>query len=218
MANTLLVAGDTEDYGATHDEDNRVLPVAMLDWNPHPTSSKNQPSRRPSSWKIKRVVLGIIIGVMAAVIVMSSATGFLSLRKDTSPGPESVLLQHYPFVTITNKTPYKVRPPKVGQQSVLYFSDPMHWLCPSEYMYDGLPAGQTWTATSRGLCLVWNVRVTLAYPSKYPRSHPKYHPSQDYLLCALYSSSGTSHSIYSILMKGDDACCVKSSHELQECD
>ena len=220
----LVVREAIEGYGATHDED-LVVPVAMLDRNPHPTSSTKQHSSSPPSWKTKKiVVLGIMMGVMAATL-------FVSVLRDSSAGPsaartgpESVLLQHYPYVTITNKTPYDVLPqfytkgyvlPQGGLQEGGGVS---YTACESDFMYEGLPAGQTWTATSRGLCLVWNVRVTLAYPSKYPRSHPKYHPSQDYLLCALYSSSGTSHSIYSILMKGDDACCVKSSHELQECD
>ena len=74
----------------------------------------------------------------------------------------------------------------------------------------GLPAGQTWTASSRGLCLVNYIHATLTYQT------------DDHfwvlMTCAPYTSSGTSHSIYSILMKGDDACCVRSSHELQECD
>ena len=40
MSNNTLVAGDIESYGATHDEDNLVVPVAVLDCNPHhPTSS-----------------------------------------------------------------------------------------------------------------------------------------------------------------------------------
>ena len=35
--------------------------------------------------------------------------------------------------------------------------------------------------------------------------------------CQEYHSSGTSYSQYNILMKGDDACCVVSSHMTQKC-
>ena len=63
MATTLLVAaGDIDDYGATHDDEDLVVPF------------RQPPSRRSSSWKTKKVVLGII-GVTAAVVV-AGATVF----------------------------------------------------------------------------------------------------------------------------------------------
>ena len=91
MSNTLVVAGDIEGYGATHDED-LVVPVAMLDQNRnphHPTNSSKTPSSRPSLWTTKKiVVLGIIMGVMAATLFVSV------LRESSRNGPESDLLQH----------------------------------------------------------------------------------------------------------------------------
>ena len=54
-------------------------------------------------WKI---VLGII-GLTVAVIV-SSATLFFSGPQAVRTGPSLVLLQHYLYVTITNKTPFAV--------------------------------------------------------------------------------------------------------------
>ena len=222
MANTLVAAGDIEGYGATHDED-LVVPVAMLDRNPHPStnSTKQQPSRRPSSWKTKKiVVLGLMIGVMAATV-------FVSVLRDSSAGPsaprtgpEAVLLQHYPYVTITNKTPYDVLPqfkphippyyvlPQGGLQEGGGVS---YTACESDFMYEGLPAGQTWTASSRGLCLVNKIHATLGYHTEDGEFH--------WVTCARYTphNIGTSYSIYSVLMKGDDACCVLSSHEIQKC-
>ena len=222
MANTLVAAGDIEGYGATHDED-LVVPVAMLDRNPrHSTNStKQQPSRRPSSWKTKKiVVLGLMIGVMAATV-------FVSVLRDSSAGPsaprtgpEAVLLQHYPYVTITNKTPYDVLPqfytkgyvlPQGGLQEGGGVS---YTACESDFMYEGLPAGQTWTASSRGLCLVNRIHATLGYHTKDGEFH--------WVTCDPYTPNmpnifGTSYSIYSVLMKGDDACCVLSSHEIQKC-
>ena len=231
MANTLVVAGDIDGYGATHDEDNRVLPVAMLDRNPHhPTSrGKHSSSSRPSSWKTN------IMGLTAVVVVAARATVFVSILRDAPTadppaartGPEADLLQHYPYVTITNKTPFDVRPPMKDDSlkfRLLNFSvgylgvDAMCFLgfcCPYDFMNEGLSYGQTITASSRGLCLVDQIYATLWY----------YTEERDYntkVICAPYHSSGTSHSIYSILLKGNDvnrnACCIRSSHELQACD
>jgi hypothetical protein len=36
-------------------------------------------------------------------------------------------------------------------------------------------------------------------------------------ICDRYLSGGTSYSQYNILMKGDDGCCVVSSHMTQKC-
>ena len=72
MATTLVAAGDIDDYGATHDDEDLVVPF------------RQPPSRRSSSWKTKKVVLGII-GVTAAVVV-AGATVFWSVLTDSSPG------------------------------------------------------------------------------------------------------------------------------------
>ena len=89
MATTLVgvgVAGENKDYGSTFDDEDLVVPF------------RQPPSRRrPSSWKTKKVVFGII-GVMLAVVGSGA--------KVLSVGPESVLLRFYPYVTITNKTPH----------------------------------------------------------------------------------------------------------------
>ena len=124
-------------------------------------------------------------------------------------------LQKYPYVTITNKTPKDTFPNYIDHD-VYGFGDLTHHtvyvvynsgLCSTDYIDDGLAPGGTWTASSRGACLVKEIVVTLTHP---------WHP--DGLACAPYTSSGTSYSIYSILMKGDDACCVLSSHETpQKC-
>ena len=204
MANTLEVAEEIDDYGATHGTD-LVIPLTMLDRNPHPTrSNKQHPSSRPS-WTTKTVLLGII-GLTAAVVVVSSATLFFFGPPAARTGPESVLLQHYPYVTITNKTPYQVwNPlrPTDFQQSVSY----VLFFCKRDYYpMDGVPAGQTWSASSRGLCLVSHVYATLYRPKEvFP------------IECTPYTSSGTAYSIFSIIMKGDEACCVLSSHEIQTC-
>ena len=220
MATTLVgVAGDIEDYGALHDEDNRVLPLAMQDRNPyHPTSSSKPPSSRPS-WKTKKVVLGLIMG-LTAVVVVARANLFFSGPPAARTKPESVLLQHYPYVAITNKTPYAVR--DTARSSVQYL-----W-CDEDLIAGGLAAGQTWTASSRGLCLVNRIYVTLTFPIparppwtadndffQNPLYNNGYGPSWGQ--CAPYDSSGTSFSIYSIIMKGDDECCVLSSNEIQKC-
>ena len=42
MSNTLVVAGDIKGYGATHDEDLFVVPVAMLDRNSHPPTGSSK--------------------------------------------------------------------------------------------------------------------------------------------------------------------------------
>ena len=221
MVTTLGVAEEIDDYGSTHGED-LVVPLTMLERNHHPTSSKH-----PSiflSWKTKKVMLGII-GLTAAVVV-TSATLFFSGPQAARTGPSSVLLQHYPYVTINNKTPYDVRPSPMGTRlrhlcPGVFRQVHQRWCrvpttnfvryssCTSDLFWDGLPAGQTWTASSRGLCLVNRIYATLSYQIDGDGWLT--------LTCAPYTSSGTAYSIYSIIMKGDDACCVLSSHEIQKC-
>ena len=237
MANTLVVvAGDIKGYGATQDED-PVVPVAMLDRNSHhPTSSTKPPSSRPS-WKTKKVVLGLIMGLTVAVVVaVARATLFVSVLRDSSRNaPESELLQHYPYVTITNKTPFDVRRPmkddpwnfRLSNFSVGYLKIFAMFGCPYDFMREGLSSGRTITASSRGLCLVDEIYATLKYPVSAPPTKAFSRSSRNTSLdkdgwlaleCTPYISSGTSHSIYSILMKDDDGgCCILSSHQIQKC-
>ena len=121
----------------------------------------------------------------------------------------------YPYVTITNKTPFGVVSAGVRERknsSVSYLGETLPYGCRPDYMYDGLGAGETWTAPSRGLCLVKTIRATLWY----------YHEESGWLerfACDPYISSGTAYSKYSILMKGDEhACCIRSSHESKRCE
>ena len=203
MANTLVVAGDIEgSYGATHNDEDLVVPLTM------------HPSCRPSLWKNKKVVvLGLVVGVTTAVVV-SSVTLFFSRPRAARIEPSSVLLQHYSYVTITNKTPLNVLgsiPPFLSTPYSLVSYLGRDLGCRPDFIYEDLPAGQTWTASSRGICLVNRIQVTLGHYRKDGSWH--------WLWCAPYISSGTSHSIYSVLMNvDDDACCVRSSHESQRCE
>ena len=197
MANNTLVvaAGEIEGYyGSTHDEDHAI--------------SLANPSRRPSWWKIKTVVvLGLVVGVMAAAVVVTRVPWFRSGLREASSGPaartgpESVLLQHYPYVQITNKTPYDCTKGKV-----IYLGSGI--FCSTD-TYAGDPnflaPGGTWSASSRGTCLVTSIHATLLLPD-----------GKDPLWCQ-YGSTGTSFSEYSIIMKGEDACCVQSSNQSGVC-
>lgn len=212
MTNTLVVAEEIDDYGATHDED-LVVPLSMLDWNPQPTrNNKQHPNSRPS-WTTKKVVLGFI-GFAAAVILVSRATVFFSGSPAARTGPESVLL-HYPYVKITNKTPYNMLPQFYTEgylfpQGGLQEGGGIEYLgCKSDFIYEGIPAGETWTAASRGLCLVYRIHATLGYHTEDGEFH--------WITCIPYNSPATSFSIYSIIMKGEDECCVLSSNEIQTC-
>ena len=98
-------------------------------------------------------------------------------------------LQHYPYVHITNNTPYATRYP--------YGVNVVYVGCSSDYVYEAIAPGGSWTASSRGLCLVHFVSAILALPG--------YGGGKD---CGQYKSSGTSYSQYSIIMDGEDACSV----------
>ena len=194
--NNTLVAGEINDYGSTQKEELLVVPCAMMDRNHH-TSNKHP--RSPSWTNTKKVVLGII-GLTA--VVVSSATLFFSVIMDSSrqARTQSFLLQGgYPRITIKNDTPYDTLP---GGTYVLESS-----FCHSDDILEGIASRDTWTEpTSRGLCLVAKIAATLILPD-----------GGGPLQCQDYNSVGTSYSIYSIIMDGD-RCCVKSSHELQNCD
>ena len=97
-------------------------------------------------------------------------------------------LQHYPYVTITNKTPYV---------SVVYSSLKF---CRNDSIDEVIAPGGTWTASSRGNCFFF---TSLTIPDVRNKR------GTSALTCASYASSGTSYLIYSILMKGDDACYTK---------
>ena len=115
----------------------------------------------------------------------------------------------YPYVTITNKTPY----PSVGfkypdrrRYNVDYRGQGgLFKFCSSDEIKEGIAAGQTWSATSRGVCLVTSIQATISTQAGWVE-------------CASYKSSGTSYSQFYIIMNGEYACCVQSSHESGVCD
>ena len=118
-------------------------------------------------------------------------------------------LQHYPYVTITNKTPYATNRylPSIGGHQLLddktYVKYATHF-CSNDYIQEIIVSGGTWTASSRGACLVTKIEATLTRPNGGSWE------------CDSYRSSGTSYSQFSIIMGyGDDGCCVLSSHETQ---
>ena len=81
-------------------------------------------------------------------------------------------------------------------------------------MYDGLPAGQTWTASSQRVrtCFVKFIHATLGFHTEDGEWH--------WITCAPYAParlSGKWNPIYSVLMNGDDRCCVLSVDEIQKC-
>ena len=104
-----------------------------------------------------------------------------------------------PYVKITNKTPYE------ADQGVVNYAT---WFC-SDDVYN-VASGQTWTASSRGACLVRKIEASLALSS-----------NGDHLKCQIYSTKvATTYSEFYILMYNDDKhgdkCCVLSSHEYEE--
>ena len=113
---------------------------------------------------------------------------------------------HYPYVAVTNKTPYDTS----GYNIVIYTG----WgiSCSDDRFDDGAPSGQTWSATSRGFCLVKTIRARLtlhdgSVDNSISRS----------LVCDDYKSSGTSYSQFYIIMNGDNGCCVQSDHQSGVC-
>ena len=88
---------------------------------------------------------------------------------------------HYPYVTVKNTLQNKITGGKVVYDSVFCRSDSISQLSP----------GQSWTATSRGTCLVSSVSVYL-----------------DAYTCTPYTSSGTSYSTFKVrIEKGKCEVC-----------
>ena len=130
-------------------------------------------------------------------------------------------LQHYPYVTITNKTPYDTfeandnwdhNHKHDGYRDLLdTWVDYSTHACSADNA-GVIVSGDAWTASSRGACLVYRIHASLTVPDVRTKR------GTSALTCASYASSGTSYSIFSIIMDGEDACCVLSSHEQpQEC-
>ena len=121
----------------------------------------------------------------------------------------------YPLVTITNKTPYDTRKvgvydQKIYTNNVKYSSSSFIFipLCRDDE-YD-VAAQQTWTATSRGLCRVKTITAALELPNRTPPGN--------WLVCDDYKSfPGTTYGTFFIIMNGEDACCVQSSHQSGAC-
>ena len=123
-------------------------------------------------------------------------------------------LQQYPYVTIKNYTPYATVAPyaRTAQPTFTEYGVLIGYksrLCRKNgYVDDAIASGGTWTSSSRGACFVSTIRATLTIPAGY-RKHLK---------CTRYKRNpGDTYSIFSIIMKGDDACCVLSSNETQKC-
>ena len=95
-------------------------------------------------------------------------------------------------VEITNKAPY------MGSFDLGCFPDEIE-----ENI--NLAGGQSWSARSRGACLVTSINATLYLPKVI-------------LGCASYKSSGTSYSQFYIIMNNEDTCCVQSSDQSGVCD
>ena len=81
------------------------------------------------------------------------------------------------------------------------------FICSTDLVVDPIAPGGTWTASSRGVCLVTYIYAALHIPD------PDFPDAAGILECKHYHSSGTSYSQFSIIMDGEDACCVLSSHE-----
>ena len=105
---------------------------------------------------------------------------------------------HYPYVKVTNNTPYD------GSGGWVEYGD----FCKHDtFARDtNLAPGDTWEASSRGWCLVKEIYAYIFLPGL-----------PDGLACAPYKSSGTSYSEFFIIMKGEDACCIQSSHQSGVC-
>ena len=213
--NNTLVAGEIFDYGSTQKEELLVVPSAMMMDRHYQTNTKHYPSSSSSpSWNTKKAVVLGIIGLMA--VVVSSALLFFSVIMDSSGQArtgQSFLLHDggigYPRVVIKNDTPYPV---PYRNYVYINYAKSIGMGCRQDFIPEGIVSGDTWTEpTSRGLCLVKKISAVLTLPN-----HTSNAPYGE-LRCNPYKSSGTSYSIYSIIMDGDDRCCVRNSHQSQKC-
>ena len=95
-------------------------------------------------------------------------------------------------VKITNETPY---------EAVSGFVDYNDWKCRDDVYR--VAAGQTWSATRRGLCRVYDITANLALS-----------PGGDPLECKLgWYSQGTRLFQFYIVMNGADKCCLLDSED-----
>ena len=98
-----------------------------------------------------------------------------------------------PPVKITNQTPYEAYSGFVDYDALLCRND----------VYS-VASGQTWTATSRGGCLVYDITANLVLSPN----------GGDQLECKMKTFyGGTSLSQFYIVMNGDDKCCVLNSND-----
>ena len=116
----------------------------------------------------------------------------------------------YPYVTITNKTPYDTRSRLVTPNNKYYGTEVKYstYIFCRDDKYD-VAAQQTWKASSRGVCLVSSITAVLQLPPPAPGN---------WLVCDDYKSfPGTTYGTFFIIMNGEDACCVQSSHQSGVC-
>ena len=86
------------------------------------------------------------------------------------------------------------------------------FFCSDDDIIEGIAPGETWSQTSRGICNVYKISAYLTVPD----GQGSYGGSE--LRCTPYVANwGTSYSIFSIIMKGNNACCVQSSHASGVC-
>ena len=116
---------------------------------------------------------------------------------------------HYPYATIINRTPYDTIDDATEDSLIIKrnYVEYSHGCSDDEY---SVAAGQTWSATSRGICRITSIEATLIVPveGSYKRMYCERY----------YSGIGTSYGTFFIIMNGDNACCVQSSHESGVCD
>ena len=117
-------------------------------------------------------------------------------------------VQHYDYVTITNTAPYTMHGVVVDYLHTYCSNDYVNVVPTSEgYLLDeSLAAGETWTASSRGVCRVSGIDASM------------YLSNGTLVNCFSYwSAVATAYLIFSIQMRGDDARCVLSSQETGGC-
>ena len=132
----------------------------------------------------------------------------LTPEEEADPDPAVTNVGGYPYVELKNTTPYPVDPLYYWEGEAL--SDAKVWyapflgLCSDDQIEEGIAPGGTWSATSRGGCLVKQIdaKLTLFDGRK--------------LKCASYLSFIPDYLQFSILYI-DGVCCVRSSQQTQEC-